>query len=147
PGRVVDHEESGYGWNDDLVARDDETNQLVVAAALQANVHCRALRAAQLSHRLLGSPPFGVLTSDPGDDVAAANAFLVRWGSLEDAHRHDVAVGRVLDRDAEAVVMPFLALAHLRVFLGAEKTRMRIEGAEHPAHGAVDQVFGIDLVD
>ena len=51
------------------------------------------------------------------------------------------------DRDAEAVVAPFLPLAHLRVFLRVEEARMRIERGEHAADGAVDQAVGLDLVD
>src|SRR4029079_6288801 len=64
----------------------------------------------------------------------------------EDAHRGDVAVLRN-DRDADAVVAAFLPLAHLRVLFRAEETGVRIERAEHPAHGAVDEIVGIDLVD
>ncbi len=52
-----------------------------------------------------------------------------------------------LNGDADAVVAPFLALAHLRVFLRIEKAGMRIERAEHAADRAVDEAIRFDLVD
>src|SRR4029077_15763855 len=61
-------------------------------------------------------------------------------------HRGDVAVDR-LNRDADAVVTPFLTLAHLRVFARIKKTRVRIERAEHAADRTVDKAIGFHLVD
>ena len=55
-------------------------------------LHRRALRPAQLAHRLLGRPALGVLAVDLRDDVAAADALLVGRRAFEDALRGDVAV-------------------------------------------------------
>jgi hypothetical protein len=41
----------------------------------------------------------------------------------------------------------FLPLAHLRVFTRREKARVRIERAQHAAHGARHERLGFDLVD
>ena len=145
-GRRVDHEVRRHRRDVDLVARELELDHLAVAAPLHADVDLRALGTAQLAHRLLGRPALHVLAFDVREDVAAANALLVRRRTLEDVHRRDVAVLRD-DRHADAVVAAFLAFAHLRVLFRAEEARMRIERPEHAAHGAVDEVVGIDLVD
>ena len=146
-GGRVDHEERRHRGNRDFVARDLQRDEFLVAPPPDADFDDRALRAAQLLHRLLGRPALGVLGANPGDNVAPAYALLERRRALEDARRHHVAVGRVLDGDAEAVVVPFLPLAHLRVFAGIEEARMRIERAEHAANRAIHEPIGFNLVD
>ena len=145
-GRVVDHEIRGDGRNVDLVAHQFELDHLGVAAASHTDADGGPLRAAQLAHRLIDGPPFGVLPLDVGHHVAPPDAFLVGGGLFEHLHRGDVAVDR-LNRHADSVVTAFLPLAHLRVFFRAEEARMRIERAEHAAHRAVHQIVGVDLVD
>ena len=48
------------------------------------------------------------------------------------------------DREPEAVVPPFLLLAHARVGLRIHEARMRIERLQHAVDGAVDQAIGLD---
>src|SRR5207247_10806651 len=55
--------------------------------------------------------------------------------------------GRALDLNAEAVIAPFLPLAHLRVRLRIEKAGMWIQRAEHAANRAVDEAVGFDRPD
>ena len=121
--------------------------ELLVAAPLDLDLDRRPLRAAQLLHRLLGrsspwrlSPAICAMTSprrmpflyagDPSNTRVAVMS---------------PSIGSNLN--ADAVVAPFLPLAHLRVLARVEEARMRIERAEHAANGAVDEVVGLDLVD
>ena len=143
--RRVDHEVRGHGRDRDLVARDGERNQLIVAAAPDVDLDGRAARAAQLVLRFERRDPLGGLAFDGGDDVAAADAELEGRRSLEDDRRRDVSVNR-LNGDAEAGVMTFLPLAHLRVLVRIEKARVRIQRAEHAPDRTVDEPIGIDFV-
>jgi hypothetical protein len=144
--RRIDHECGGNRRNRDFVAHELDIDRLSVTAAPESNLHRRAARAAQLLHRLVGVPALGVFAGDVRDDVALPHALLVSGRSLEDKLRDDVAVHGA-DLNPDAVVVPFLPLPHLRVLARVEETRMRVEGREHPAHGAVHQTIGIDLVD
>ena len=135
-----------HGGNRDLVAHELDVDHLRVAAAPQRNLHRRAARAAQLLHRLVGVPALRVLARDVRDDVALPHALLVGRRSLEHELRDDVAVHGA-DLDPDAVVVPFLPLAHLRVLARVEEARMRIERREHAADRAVHQTIRIDLVD
>ena len=146
-GRRINHEVRRHRRDVDLVARETNRNQLFVAAPLDLDLYRRPLRSAQLLHAPDRSvQPLASLAHDLGDDVAAANALLVRGRAFEHARRHDVAVGRY-DLNADAVIPPFLPLAHLRVLTRREKARMRIERAQHAANCAVDEVLGLDLLD
>src|SRR5207244_12658780 len=128
-GRGVDHEIRRYGRYVDLVARELELQQLVVAAAAHTDVDGRSFGAAERALRLLDGPALCVLTRDVGEHVAAPDALLVGRRSFEDVHRRHVAVVD-LNRHADAVVAAFLALAHLRIFTWREITGVRIERAE-----------------
>src|SRR4029079_11917745 len=94
-----------------------------------------------------GGPALGALAADFREGVAAADTFLIGRRSFEDAARDDVAFGRALNLNAEAVVAPFLALAHLRVGFRIEKAGVGIQRAEHPANRAVDEAVGLDRAD
>jgi hypothetical protein len=78
--------------NRDLVAHHVHRQQLGDAGALHRDVDERALRPAQLAHRLIGGPPGEVLVAGLGDDVAAAQPLLVRRRAFEHPHHRDVAV-------------------------------------------------------
>ena len=141
----VDHEIRRDRRDVHLVAQQLDGERLLVAAAFDLDVDARAARAAQLVHRLVGVPPLRALSVDRRDDVAGADALLVRGRPLEHDERGDVFAD-LQDRHADAVIAPFLALAHLRVFLRREIARMRVQRAEHAANRAGDEILGIDLV-
>ena len=143
---LVDHEHAADRHDIDFVAFDIEIDQAVVAAPAEGDVDGRALRTFQLGDRLLARPALGVGAGDPRDDVAAAEALLVGGRAFEDGHHGDVAVDD-LNLDPEAVVLAFLALAHLGVALGIEEAGMRIQGFQHPVDGAVDQAVRRHFVD
>src|SRR5207237_9875314 len=100
------------GGTVDLVADDLEIDQLVEAAPLQRDANRRPLRAAQLAHRIVARPALRLLAFDLGDDVAAAQAFLIRGRSFEERDDGDFTIDH-RDRDAKAVVAPLLAFTHL----------------------------------
>src|SRR4029077_11850265 len=108
-------------------------DQLVVTRAPDGDLNRRAARPAQLGHRLVAGPAFGVFAADFGDDVAAPNALLVGGRSFEQRHDRDVAVDDV-DADAEAVVMPFLPFTQRGIRLRVHEARMRIERLEHAVY-------------
>jgi len=120
---------------------------IVWPAAPQLDVHRRPLGAAQFLHRLFGGPALGAFVADFREGVAAAHAFLVGRRSFENSGREDVAFGCALDLNTEAVVAPFLALAHLRVRFRIEKAGMWIQRAEHAANRAIDEAVGLDRPD
>ena len=91
--------------------------------------------------------PFGsVLPFDAGDDVAATQTLLERRRPLENRHDGDVAVDH-LNLDAEAVILAFLPLAHLRVGARVEEARMRVERLEHAVDRAVDEAVRRHILD
>ena len=140
-GLRVEHERAADGDDVDFVALDVHVDQLVVAGTADRDVDLRALRSLQLLGGLFRRPVLGVLALDARDDVAAADAGAVRRRALEQRHDGDVAVDR-LDREADAVVLALLPLAHLRVLLGVEEAGVRVEGLEHAADGVVNQPVG-----
>ena len=145
-GARVDHEKRRHGGNGDLVAHELDVDHVRVTAPPQRNLHRRTARAAQLLHRLIGVPALRAFARDVRDDVALPHALFVGRRSLEHELRDDVAVHGA-DLDPDAVVVPFLPLAHLRVLARVEEARVRIERREHAAHRAVHQAIRIDLVD
>ena len=145
-GALVDHERALDGRDADLVPFDGQLDQLVEAAALDRHVDRGALRALQLRDRLVAGPALGALAGDLGDGVAAADAAAERRRPFEHGADEDVAVDR-LDGDAEAVIVAFLALAHLGVAARIEEARMRIERVQQPVDRRVDQAIGFDRPD
>jgi hypothetical protein len=100
---------------------------------------------AELGHGLIARPALGVVVLDLGDDVAAPHAALIGGRAFEHVHDGHFAARGGLDGDPEAVVAPFLTLAHLGVGLRVHEARMRIERIEHPGDGAIDQPVGLRL--
>ena len=157
-GLRVHHERGRDRRDRDLVARHLDVDQLVVARALERNLDEGALRPPEHLDGAVGQrgpgqrlplfvlPGADVLAGDAHDDVAAPDPLLVGRRAFEQRHDVDVEVDD-LDRDPEAVVVPFLPLPHLLVVLRVHKARMRVERLQHAADGAVDQAGGIDLVD
>ena len=142
PGLRVDHERAAHRRDVDVVALDVQIDEPRRARAPDRDVHLGALLAAQRPHRLVARPAVRVLALDPRDDVAPAQALLVGGRALEQAHHGDVAVDDD-DADAEAVVVPFLPLAHLRVGPRVHEVRVRIQRLQHAVDGAVHQPGGV----
>ena len=145
PRFLVDHERRLNGRDVHFITHDIHVDQAVVTAALDADIDQRPFWPFELLDCLIRRPPLHIEVAHLGQDVAAAESLLIGGRPLEERHHGDVAVDG-LDGDPETVITSLLPLAHLRVRLGVEKARMRIERVQHPVDGAVDHAIGRHVV-
>ena len=98
----------------------------------------RALGTLQLLDDGVDRQVVDGLSLDLVDDVAGADAEPVGGRALD--RRDDGDLPLRLLMMIEAVEGPALLLDHRGVLLGFEEVRVRVEGAEHPVDGRVDEL-------
>ena len=129
----------------DLLARDLEVLRLGPALTRDRDGH---LGAGLAPHALDGVGELHVLRGeavDLDDAIAGLEPRAVGRGALDGRHDgEDVVLQR--DLDAEAAEAARRLDLHLAIALGIEERAVRVEAAERPLDGAVDQVFRGHLV-
>jgi hypothetical protein len=130
----------------DHFAGELDANGLCLTAATQRHVHVRPGPAAHLSDRFVHVHPARVVPFDLEDLVARAHAGARRRRARErDEHREKIPAR--VDLDADAAELPRGVRFEQRVVLGREVARVRVEGVDHAAHGAVDDAVFVHRVD
>ena len=145
-GRLVVQEEGeSDGVGRDLGARHGHLEGLAEAGPDDRDPDLRPLGALQPFDDGIHGQVVDRLALDPVDDVAGPDPEAVGGRPLDRGDDGDLAVP-LGDDDPEAEEGAPLLLLHRPVLLGLEEVRVRVEGAQHPVDGRVDELVRGEVV-
>ena len=132
----------GVTWN--LITRDSEDERLRVAFARNSNLHHRALGPLEHVGHFGGGKPLGGLVVHLDNDVARADAGVIR-GRADVRRQDDRVIAARLDHHAHAVIFADLLFAEDGERAGIKEGGMRVENAKHAGDSTlVNRLVGID---